>query len=106
MYVRADDRAAGRWPDGTLRFAVEDWFGAGAVLAHLPGHKTSEAQLAVSSFEASRAQLETILAGSISGRELIARGFSADVALAAGYDSSSAVPVAGADGWLTGTRPC
>jgi 2-phosphosulfolactate phosphatase len=99
--------AAGeRWPDGTVRFAIEDWLGAGAVIAQLPGSKTSEAQLAAASFEASRAQLETILAGSISGRELIARGFAADVALAAGYDSSAAVPVVDARGWLTGTRPC
>jgi 2-phosphosulfolactate phosphatase len=97
--------AAGeRWPDGTVRFAIEDWLGAGAVLAQLPGSKTAEAQLAAASFEASRAQLEAVLADSISGRELIARGFSADVALAAGYDSSSAVPVVGADGWVGDTH--
>ena len=94
--------AAGeRWPDGTTRFAIEDWLGAGALLANLRGEKSSEAQLAAAAFEASRPQLERILAGSISGRELTSRGFAADVALAADYDCSAAVPVVDAHGWLT-----
>lgn len=97
--------AAGeRWPDGTTRFAIEDWLGAGAVLASLGGAQSSEAQLAAAAFTSSRARLAEILAGSLSGRELIARGFSTDVALAAEYDSSAAVPVAGPDGWLIAAR--
>lgn len=93
--------AAGeRWPDGTTRFAIEDWLGAGAVIANLGGAQSSEAQLAAAAFAASRARLGEILAGSVSGRELIARGFAADVTLASEYDCSAAVPVVDAAGWL------
>jgi 2-phosphosulfolactate phosphatase len=91
--------AAGeRWLDGSLRPAIEDWIGAGAILSHLPGSRSPEAALAVATFEAARDQLEDWLAGCGSGRELIARGCAADVTLAAELDVSKAVPrlVAGA----------
>ena len=93
--------AAGeRWPDGTTRFAIEDWLGAGAVLASLGGEQSSEARAAAAAFAASRAGLAEILAGSVSGRELASRGFAADVALAGDCDASSVVPVVDRDGWL------
>jgi 2-phosphosulfolactate phosphatase len=96
--------AAGeRWPDGTTRFAIEDWLGAGAVIASLGGTQSSEARPAAAAFEASRAQLALILSDSVSGRELVSRGFAADVALAVDYDSSSVVPVVDRDGWLAAT---
>ena len=96
--------AAGeRWPDGTTRVAIEDWLGAGAVLASLGGEQTSEARLAAAAFEASRFQLARILSESVSGRELVSRGFAADVTLAVDYDSSSVVPVVDGDGWLVAT---
>jgi len=95
--------AAGeRWPDDTIRFALEDWLGAGAVLAALGGAQSSEARSAAEAFTASRARLAEILGDSVSGRELVSRGFGADVALAADYDASAVVPVADADGWLRG----
>ena len=95
--------AAGeRWSDGTTRFAIEDWLGAGAVLASLGGEQTSEARLAAAAFAASRFHLAPILSESVSGRELVSRGFAADVTLAVDYDSSAVVPVAGPDGWLIG----
>jgi 2-phosphosulfolactate phosphatase len=96
--------AAGeRWPDGTTRFAIEDWLGAGAVIASLRGGtQSAEARLAAASFTSSRPQLVEILTDSISGRELTARGFAGDVGLAADYDSSSAVPVVDRHGWLVG----
>ncbi|HKS24702.1 MAG TPA: 2-phosphosulfolactate phosphatase, partial [Thermoanaerobaculia bacterium] len=92
--------AGERWPDGTIRFAVEDWLGAGAVIDALAGPRTSEAELAASAFAAARERLAEILAGSLSGQELLARGFAADVALASEYDCSAAVPVVDENGWL------
>ena len=85
--------AAGeRWPDDTLRPALEDWLGAGAILRRLPGAKSPEAEAAIATFEAMRAELPAAIAASSSGRELIARGFPQDVALAAAFDASPRVP--------------
>jgi 2-phosphosulfolactate phosphatase len=82
-----------RWPDGSLRYAIEDLLGAGAVLARLPGTHSPEAQLAVAAFEKLRPRLVDCLGESGSGRELIERGFPDDVILAAQVDVSSAVPI-------------
>lgn len=84
--------AGERWPDGSTRFAVEDWLAAGAILRGLPGTRSAEAAAAVVAFEAARRDLLAAIADSGSGRELIARGFAADVELAAQLDVSDAVP--------------
>jgi 2-phosphosulfolactate phosphatase len=91
--------AAGeRWPDGSLRPAVEDLWGAGAVLATLGTEGASpEALAAAAAFEAVRDRLPEVLAASAGGRELVAAGFAADVAVAAAYDVSRAVPVLDGD---------
>jgi 2-phosphosulfolactate phosphatase len=84
--------AGERWPDGTLRPAVEDWIGAGAVLAGLPGRPSPEAAMAIAAFESLGRVCSPTLAGSISGRELIDCGFGEDVALAAELDASTTAP--------------
>jgi 2-phosphosulfolactate phosphatase len=95
--------AAGeRCPDGSLRPAVEDLWGAGAVLAALGTEGASpEARAAMSAFEAVRDRLPEALAACASGLELVAGGFAADVAVAAAYDVSSLVPVLDDDVFLT-----
>jgi 2-phosphosulfolactate phosphatase len=84
--------AGERWPDGSLRPAIEDWLGAGAILRHLPGQKSPEALLAVAVFESAAPGLADVLARSSSGRELIERGFAHDVELAVALDVSPHVP--------------
>lgn len=89
--------AGERWHDGSLRPAIEDLIGAGAILAHLPGRASPEAETAVTAFERFRHNLHDALARYISGRELIERGFPSDVELAAEYAVSSSAPILNQD---------
>jgi 2-phosphosulfolactate phosphatase len=85
--------AGERWPaDRSLRPAVEDLVGAGAIIARLPGTRSPEAEVAVAAYEAAAARLTDFLRHSSSGRELIERGFAADVDLAAQLDVSASAP--------------
>jgi len=87
--------AAGeRWPNGSLRPAVEDLWGAGAVLALLPAADLSpEALDAADAFRAVESTLAASLRACASGRELAAAGFGEDVEVAAALDVSEVVPV-------------
>ncbi|MFE7225132.1 2-phosphosulfolactate phosphatase [Nocardioides sp. NPDC057577] len=81
-----------RWPDGTLRPAVEDLWGAGAVLDALaPDDLSPEAAVARVAFRA--ADLPDALHACASGRELVAKGFAEDVLVASQLDTSLLVPV-------------
>ena len=85
--------AAGEcWPDGSLRVAVEDWLGAGAILRHLPGLKSSEALAAIAAFENAAPRLAEVIAQSSSGRELVEGGYGQDVEIAVALDVSRHVP--------------
>ena len=88
--------AAGeRWPDGSLRPAVEDLWGAGAVVAGLVDLGVTdldpEARVAERAFRA--AVLPDDLVACTSGQELVGTGFAQDVAIAAELDGSDVVPV-------------
>ena len=83
--------AAGeRWPDGSLRPAIEDLLGAGLILAALAGEPSPEARAAIATAEA--VTLDD-LRSCASARELIERGFAEDVELALERDVSTAVPL-------------
>ncbi|HEX6498635.1 MAG TPA: 2-phosphosulfolactate phosphatase [Micromonosporaceae bacterium] len=88
--------AAGeRWADGTLRPCVEDLLGAAAIvdgLSAAPGGLSVEAAVALAAL-ASVPDLAAAVRGSVSGRELIARGFAADVEIACEYGVSRTVPL-------------
>lgn len=84
--------AGERWPDGTLRPALEDGLAAGAVIAALPGDRSPEAEAAAQAFRAARPDLVRVVRECGSGRELTGRGFAADVELAAQPDVSVVVP--------------
>jgi 2-phosphosulfolactate phosphatase len=92
--------AGERWPDGSLRPAVEDLWGAGAVITALAdlGETvlTPEAEAAAAAFRVATGpgrQLAAGLRGCRSGQELLDGGYDEDVRLAAELDVSDAVPV-------------
>jgi 2-phosphosulfolactate phosphatase len=92
-----------RWPDGSLRPAVEDLLGAGAIVTALgrgdPARALSpEAAAARAAFGSARNDLHGSLAASVSGRELVAKGNADDIGWAAALDVSPCVPVLGDDG--------
>jgi 2-phosphosulfolactate phosphatase len=96
--------AAGeRWPDGSLRPAVEDLWGAGAVLAGLrvSGRRLSpEAESAAAAYDVVRGRLADELPACASGRELVEAGFAGDVEIAAAEDVSTVVPVLAGDAFV------
>lgn len=90
--------AAGeRWPDGSLRPAVEDQWGAGSLTEPLCAAGWSsispEAHAAAAAYRAVAGDIPAALQDCASGRELIELGFSDDLRTAAQLDSSRAVPL-------------
>lgn len=86
--------AGEQWPDGSLRPCLEDLLGAGAIVAGLePSTLSPEARAAVGAFRSARSRLRRALTDSASGRELLERGFEADLDLAAELDATDRVPV-------------
>jgi 2-phosphosulfolactate phosphatase len=85
--------AAGeQWPQGGLRFALEDWLGAGAVIHGLPGSRSPEAAAAETAFRHAKDDLLNILGACGSGRELIEQGHGEDVRLEAALAVSTVAP--------------
>lgn len=86
-----------RWPEpheeGSLRPAVEDYLGAGAILASLPLAKSPEARVCEAAFRGARADIEAIVWDCASGRELRALGFGEDARVAARLDTLGSAPV-------------
>lgn len=98
--------AAGeQWTDGSLRPSIEDLIGAGAIISHLEGEKSPEALIAQAAFLASRDSLCETLLNSISGKELVERGFERDVALAAELNVSQFIPLLTKDGYVSAKEP-
>lgn len=90
--------AAGeRWPDGQLRPALEDLWGAGAVLAALEDFEwpglSPEAVSAADAYRLVAGREPGHLHACASGQELSALGFGADVEVAAEVGASTVVPL-------------
>jgi 2-phosphosulfolactate phosphatase len=99
--------AAGeRWPDGSLRPAVEDLWGAGAVIAALvdlgAADLSPEARVAEQAFRAVAPRLTEELHACTSGRELVDLGFPEDVEIAAELDATGVVPVLRGEAFVAG----
>ncbi len=82
-----------RWPDDSLRPALEDLLGAGAIIIHLAGSKSPEAHAAQVLFESCRTDLAHIVAQCASGQELIRRGYRSDLEHASRLDCSTSAPL-------------
>jgi 2-phosphosulfolactate phosphatase len=105
----AGDRPVGvvasgeRWPDGSLRPAIEDLWGAGAFLDGLAAGEavgfSPEAGTARWAYRGVAERVGDALRESVSGRELRGFGFSGDVAVASAVGASSVVPVL-RNGWF------
>ena len=85
--------AGEKWPDGSIRFALEDIFGAGAILSRLKGNLSPEAELAVNIYHSLHNKETDTLLNCISGIELVEKGYEVDVYLAADINVSECVPV-------------
>jgi 2-phosphosulfolactate phosphatase len=85
--------AGEQWSNNTLRVAAEDLIGAGAIISHLSGRKSPEAEVALAAFERSVGNLEKVLTDCSSGRELLERGFGEDIRLASALDESCCAPI-------------
>lgn len=85
--------AGERWPHGGLRPAIEDLWGAGAVVDGLPPELSTspEAEVARDAWRA--VSTGPNLRDCSSGRELIAIGFGEDVDIAAEIGTSDRVPI-------------
>lgn len=97
--------AGERWPDDSLRPAIEDLWGAGGIVAALLDGSTAEvavsdeALAAAAAYALVESRIGEALAACPSGQELIDIGYASDVAVAAEVDTSPAVPTL-KDGWL------
>lgn len=92
-FARIGVLAAGeRWPDRSLRPAIEDWLGVGAIVEAIDGAKlTAEAGFARTSWRAAQADLMRLLHEGQSGQELADEGYIRDVDIAAELDGSDRV---------------
>ena len=95
--------AGERWPDGSLRPAIEDLLGAGAIIHALDGQTSAEALVARDSYRSAANELTAIISASVSGQELITEGFAEDVELALEVGVSTNAPLL-VDGAYVGFR--
>lgn len=79
--------------DGALRFAVEDYLGAGAILSRVVRDLSPEAEVCAAAYSGAGARVAAIIDDCGSARELHARGLDADVRDASTVDAYDVVPV-------------
>ena len=93
--------AAGeRWPDSSLRPAIEDLLGAGSTIHCLSAQPSPDAEAARAAWRALRSRIENVIQESQSGRELIDAGYAGDVKIATETDVSGTVPLLQGDAYV------
>ena len=85
--------AGERWPDGSLRPAIEDLLGAGAIVHHLDLPCSPEAQVARDAFRSASDGLASMIRASVSGQELSGWGYGGDVDVALELEVSNCAPL-------------
>jgi 2-phosphosulfolactate phosphatase len=85
--------AGERWQDGSLRPALEDWIGAGAIISDLKGARSPEAEMAAIAYGGVQPTLGASIRQCGSGKELMMRRFEPDVELAVALNVSDCVPL-------------
>jgi len=84
-----------RWPDGSLRPALEDALGAGAILDHLNRHRldlSAESRAMATMYHAIPDVAETVRS-CVSARQLEQAGYNGDVEMAVEIDTDETVPL-------------
>lgn len=94
--------AGEKWPDGSMRFALEDIFGAGAIISRLYGSISPEAEMAANIYQSLHNKETETLLNCVSGIELVERGYKEDVYLAADINVSDCVPVLKDNAYVNG----
>lgn len=85
--------AGERWVDGSLRPAIEDWLGAGAIVDALGLPTSAEGEAAQTAFHYCKPRIDRLIRDSQSSRELIESGYAGDVELALEHDVSNVAPI-------------
>ncbi|WHZ04063.1 2-phosphosulfolactate phosphatase [Neobacillus sp. YX16] len=82
----------GKEEEDTLRPAIEDYLGAGAILSYLEGEKSPEAEVCKGAFYHAEPKLNELIWDCGSGRELREKGFGADVKHCSQLNTYQTVP--------------
>lgn len=86
--------------EDSLRPAMEDYLGAGAILSYLEGKKSPEAELCRISFQHSKQNIEDMIWDCGSGRELREKGFESDVKHCSHLNAYRTVPILSKDHFI------
>ena len=78
--------------DGSLRFAIEDYLGAGAILSYIHHEKSPEARVCEGAFLQVQHDIKSLLWDCDSGRELREKGYEGDVIQASQLNVYETVP--------------
>lgn len=76
-----------------LRPSIEDYLGAGAILAKLNGEKSPEAEVCAGAFNSAEVRLKDLIWDCGSGRELRERGYEQDVQYCSQLNVTDVVPI-------------
>lgn len=84
--------AGERWEDGSLRPAWEDLIGAGAIINELDGERSPEAAVAEMGYLSVVGEISSRMLKTVSGRELVDRGYKDDVLMACDEQIDNVAP--------------